>query len=270
MKQTTYTLTAIAALASTAAGGIYSSYSDDPGNAHDAPVSKTDSSIMMWASTVIDYAPTANVSASYTNPETGYGCLGDLTTAEISSGAAPGSITVGFDAAITNGTGADFAVFENGFTFGSGLFMELAYVEVSSNGTDFVRFDSISTNTVPVAGSGGFSSWDTTNVYNLAGKHASGWGTPFDLDELTGNSLVTAGLVYLDHIQYIRLVDIPGSGDYTDSLGNPIYDAYYTTGSGGYDFRLSEGVAMLNGVPEPTALTLLALGGLLVCGKRTR
>ena len=149
--------------------------------------------------------------------------------------------------------GADFAVFENGFAYGSpnGLFAELAYVEVSTNGADFLRFGSLSFNEGPVAGSGAFSGWDTSNVYNLAGKHQSGWGTPFDLEELALSPLVLCGLIDLDNIQYVRLVDIPGTGDYVDSQGNPILDAHPTTGSGGFDFRLTEGVAVLNAVPVP-------------------
>ena len=159
----------------------------------------------------------------------------------------------------------DFAVFENGFAYGSpnGLFMELAFVEVSTNGVDFVRFDSVSTNASTVAGSGGFSGWDTSNVYNLAGKHASGWGTPFDLEQLSGNALELSGLLDLGNINYVRLVDIPGTGYYTDSLGNPILDAHPTSGSAGFDFRLSEGVAVINEVPEPATIGLLSLGSVL-------
>jgi hypothetical protein len=41
--------------------------------------------------------------------------------------------------------GYDFAIFENGFPFGSGSFyLELAFVEVSSDGKHFVRFNAIS------------------------------------------------------------------------------------------------------------------------------
>jgi len=259
----------------TAMAGIYSAPSNDPTNAYDAPISKSDSSIIEWADTVIDYSPAPGVSASYQNPGTGYGCLGDLTAAQIAEGVFPGSITLGFATGIGNGAGKDFAVFENGFTYGSpnGLFMELAYVEVSTNGSDFARFDSISTNTAPVAGSGGFSGWDTSNVYNLAGKNASGWGTVFDLDELSSNALVLSGLLDLDNIQYVRLVDIPGTGNYLDSLGNPILDAHPTTGSGGFDFRLSEGVAVLNDaspVPVPTAAWLLGSGLIGLLGVRRK
>ena len=250
--------------------GIYSGPANDPTNPYDAPVSKSDEMIKSWADIVVDYSPAPGVSGSFQNPETGFGCLGDLSLDQITDGILPGSITVGFSTAINNGVGFDFAVFENGFAYGSpnGLFMELAYVEVSTNGIDFARFDSISTNTSPVVGSGSFSGWDTSNVYNLAGKHQSGWGTPFDLDQLKDDELAISGILDLDNINFVRLVDIPGSGYFTDSLGNPIYDAFPTSGSAGFDFRLSEGVAVMNQVPEPATMMILGSGCLLIIRRK--
>ena len=170
-----------------------------------------------------------------------------------------------FPTAVRDGAGADFAVFENGFAFGSpnGLFAEYPYVEVSTDGTNFVRFPSISTNTAPVAGSGAFAGFDTTNVYNLAGKNAVGFGTPFDLSQLATAPLVVSGVADLQDIQYVRLVDIPGNGSFLDSQGNPILDNWLTTGgSAGFDFRLpaGEGVGVLNEVSEPASLGVLGIG----------
>lgn len=188
---------------------------------------------------------------------------------------APGSITLGFAKPITNGAGADFAVFENAFAFGgaTSLLAELAYVEVSSNGVDFLRFPSISLNTAPTTVSGAFQAYDATNIYNLAGKHASNWGTPFDLAELASDPLVTGGVVDITAINYVRLVDVVGSGELSDgaggtltgvardSLGNAILDNWLTYDSAGFDYvSLATGaVGVLNSVPEPSAATLVAL-----------
>lgn len=228
-----------------------------------------------WANAILPlgsgtyFAPRGSTAIS----ATGYNCLGDLDATQIANGDSPGYLTVTFPTGIRNGAGHDFAVFENGFTYGSpnGLFAELAYVEVSSNGTDFVRFDSISTNTAPVQGSGAFAGFDMSNVYNLAGKHASGYGTPFDLAELANKPLVLSGQVDLNNIQYVKLVDIPGNGSFLDSQGNPILDNWLTTGTGGFDFRLpaGQGVGVINVVPEPATLVLLGLGGLL-CRRRRK
>jgi hypothetical protein len=188
---------------------------------------------------------------------TGTNSLGDLDAAEIAAGASPGYLTVTFPRGIRNVAGADFAVFENGFTFGSpnGLFAEFAYVEASSNGVDFARFPSVYTNTAPVAVSGPFAGFDVSNIHNLAGKHASSFGTPFNLDELVTDPLVASGAVKLAAIKYVKLVDIPGNGAFLDSLGNGILDNWLTVGSGGFDFRLpaGQGVGVINAIPEPVA-----------------
>jgi len=248
-----------------ASAGPYSGPTDtasgpDPAIAADSGV------FQQWAD-AIDPARTAFAPEGSTtiNQSGGFNSLGDLTQAQIDNGDAPGFLTVTFPTGIRNGAGADFAVFENAFVFPSDpyLFAELAYVEVSSNGADFARFPSISTNT-GFEGSFGqsFAGFDTTNIYNLAGKHAGGFGTPFDLDDLLDDPGVVSGDVDLDDIQYVRLVDIPGSGDFLDSEGNPILDNWPGTGTGGFDFRLGEelGVGVVNAVPEPTSLALLGLG----------
>jgi hypothetical protein len=108
-----------------------------------------------------------------------------------------------------------------------GIFGELAYVEVSADGANYVRFPSASATTSAV---NGYGSIDPTKVRNLAGKHVNGygdsWGTPFDLTE-----------VGLSQITHIRLVDIPGNGSFPDSSGRPIFDPWPTFGSGGFDLE---------------------------------
>ncbi|MGK7898536.1 MAG: hypothetical protein AB4058_21020 [Microcystaceae cyanobacterium] len=239
-----------------------------------------------WATGFTNYLPAPDVSDEWKTPEKtlgevtatfdGIASLGELTAQQITNGVSPGQITLTFDAAIINGNGADFAVFENGFGFDDtgNLFAELAYVEVSTNGTDFVRFPSISLTPSSLGPQGQI---DPTQVYNLAGKHVNNgvilsdnsfvqtsWGTPFDLDVLTDFSLVQSGVVNLNQINFVRIVDIPGNGTFFDSENRPIYDPWPTPipGSGGFDLE-AVGVINAQSVPEPTSIVAIALVGVL-------
>ncbi|MBX9791693.1 MAG: hypothetical protein K2Y37_22450 [Pirellulales bacterium] len=171
-----------------------------------------------------------------------------------------GQITVAFRWAITDGPGADFAVFENGVT---DTFLELGFVEVSSNGSDFFRFDSVSL-TPTDAQVGSFGALDTTNLDNLAGKYRAGFGTPFDLAELAGVS----ALLDISHVRYVRIVDVVGSIDPAyatfDSQGHEVNDPWPTAfASGGFDL---DAVGVLNQVPEPSSLTLVAAAAVFCVG----
>ncbi len=145
-----------------------------------------------------------------------------------------GQVTCYYKRPIENRSGFDFVVFENGFEWPGGYFLELAFVEVSSDGKRFVRFPAE-------------SKADTTNqtsnlaymrcewFHNLAGKHQSPYGTPFDLNELKDSSDID-----LKNIHYIRMVDVVGSlidslARY-DSKGVKINDPWPTPfDAGGFD-----------------------------------
>ncbi|MEI6020376.1 MAG: T9SS type A sorting domain-containing protein [Bacteroidota bacterium] len=136
-----------------------------------------------------------------------------------------------FQNAITNGSGFDFAVFENSF---NDDFLELAFVEVSSDGVHFFRFPAHSlSDTLNQCGS--FGSTDANKVNNLAGKYRGGFGTPFDLQELSG----IAGLD-IQHISHIKIIDVIGSLDKSlaqrDNFNNKVNDPWPTPfPSGGFD-----------------------------------
>lgn len=143
-----------------------------------------------------------------------------------------GVATLTFDYPIRNGLGADFVVFENAF---SPTFLELAFVEVSSDGQNYVRFPAIS-NTDTSQQIDGFGHVDATKVYNLAGKYRAGFGTPFDLEELVGDSAI----LDVNAVTHVRLVDVVGSINplygSRDSRGHLINDPWNTPfPTGGFD-----------------------------------
>ncbi|MCX8079931.1 MAG: T9SS type A sorting domain-containing protein [Bacteroidia bacterium] len=137
-----------------------------------------------------------------------------------------------FPKPIMNGPGPDFAVFENAF---NDTFLELAFVEVSSDGINYFRFPSVS-NTQTLTQIGPFSnSGDATKLHNLAGKYRVNYGTPFDLQDM----LNIPGL-NVNHITHVKVIDVVGciQAPYAtyDSQNKPINDPYPTNfNTGGFD-----------------------------------
>lgn len=191
-------------------------------------IARTDPRLQRWATRVIDYSPGGNVDASWMSPERALGAAGDDPLAVTSLGEG-GTLTVGFDSPLRDADGYDFAVFENGF---GDDYLELAFVEVSSDGTHFVRFDAVTIVNQPVAA---YGTIDPTELEGFAGKYRVGWGTPFDLGWLQSRPEVRAGLLDLSKITAIRVVDVIGDGRVRDSLGHLVYDPYPTSGGAGFD-----------------------------------
>ena len=191
-----------------------------------------DPSIAAWATEVVSYLPGSEVDAEFQMTANAVGPA-EGTSGDVTSLGRGGEIVLGFKAPIRDGLGDDFAIFENGF---SDTFLELAFVEVSSDGVNFFRFENDSLTPGPVDA---FGAVDPTNVHNLAGKYRQGFGTPFDLSQLDGVS----PLLDVTSITHIRLIDIFGDGNTTDTSGDPIYDPTPTTGSAGFDL---DGVAVIH------------------------
>lgn len=190
---------------------------------------------------IIDWAKTCKVDRGpmdISNPELGLASAGEQNNAigkasgnSIVSLGDGGSAILTFDPPIANGNGYDFAVFENSF---SDTFLELAHVEVSSDGVNFFRFPSISNTSIDNQVYG-FGSLDATKIHNLAGKFRVFFGTPFDLAELKE----TKDLDVMK-ITHVKIVDVIGSIDENlgskDSKGNLINDPFPTPfPSGGFD-----------------------------------
>jgi hypothetical protein len=200
-----------------------------------------DPALIYWASAYDDYMVGKKVDDTWQVPENALG-KAEGNSFDIVALGAGGTITLVFDPTIENGEGWDFAVFENSF---SDRYLELAYVEVSSNGVDFVRFDAISLTVDPVPG---FGNIDPTDVNGLAGKYRQGYGVPFDLQDLSDKPAVLSGTVDLSAISHVRIVDVVGDGFSLDSSGGVIYDPYPTSGSAGFDL---DAVGVSNGAPYP-------------------
>ncbi len=147
-----------------------------------------------------------------------------------------GALTLVLPWTIGDDEGPEFVIFENGF---SDLFLELAFVEVSSDGVHFARFDALVFDLEPVSA---YGTLDASRVAGLAGRHRVGYGTPFDLGSLAYHPEVRAGRVDLAAVMYVRVVDIIGDGTVVDSAGNPIYDPTPTYGTAGFDL---DGVGVL-------------------------
>lgn len=208
------------------------------GQAGSLAVSLNDSRIRGWAETVHRYEPGPDVDETWQTPAKALGPANDDPFDVVVLGRG-GLIEFSWPAPLLNGPGPDIAIFENSF---SDRFLELAHVEVSSDGQNWQRFPSISQTASPT---GSFGITEPTDLSGLAGKYRATFGTPFDFSDLPENPLVDRNA-----IRFVRLIDVVGDGSNLDSLGHPIYDPYPTFGSAGFDL---DGLAVL----APPPLTLL-------------
>lgn len=144
-----------------------------------------------------------------------------------------------FNPPIANGNSWDFAVFENAL---NDTFLELAFVEVSSDGVNFFRFPAVSLTPTDVQ-TGPFGNTNAEKINNLAGKYRAPYGTPFDLSELPDDPNLEKF-----NVRFVRLVDVVGSinPDYAtyDSQGNIVNDPWPTAfHSSGFDL---DGIGVIN------------------------
>ena len=211
-------------------------------------IAADDNQFVAWATSVVLTRGPQDIS----NPNSPLASFGDETNAigpatpnnsmdAVSLGDG-GSALVTFERPIQNGEGPDFAVFEND---NNGGFLELAFVEVSSDGVHFVRFPATSL-TQTETQTGSFAFTDPTFINNLAGKFQIGYGTPFDLEELADSANIN-----IDSIVYVRIIDVVGNIDpqYAtyDAFGHIVNDPWPTDfASCGFDLT---GVGVIHQKP---------------------
>ncbi len=210
------------------------SFASPAGQVGTTAIHKDSSIFVAWATNCVTYrgpqdiATTSSPLVSLGDDYNATGQSGEFGVVSLGDG---GEAILTFDTPIINGTGWDFAVFENGF---NDTFLELAFVEVSSDGVNYYRFPATS-ETQDTLQTDGFGNTDATKVNNLAGKYKAQYGTPFDLDEMTG----VAGLD-VNNVTHVKIIDVVGTIDETyatfDQFGQKINDPYPTDfASGGFD-----------------------------------
>jgi len=232
-------------------------FAPDDGNQGSTAIYEDSSTIQSWAAGIqltrgwVQISDTSVYAGGSNKASWGYpaAALGSAqaTSNNVVSLGDSGIAILTFDRPIANGSGPDFCVYENGFYTPAGqtqsAFLELGFVEVSSDGTHFVRFPSVSLtqDTLQVAS---FGTLNSTNIYNLAGKFNLTYGTPFDLDDIKDSTGID-----LNNIRFVKVVDVVGDilAPYAsrDSKGNIVNDPYPTPyTSCGFDL---DAIGLING-----------------------
>ena len=209
---------------------VYSQFAPAAGVIGTTAIYKDSSVFKSWGTRCIVTRGFQNIAL----PSVGYASVGDSTMAIGMPGSGVVSLGDGgiailqFNTPIMDDIGPDFAVFENSF---DGQFLELAFVEVSSDGIHFFRFPAVS-NIDTTNQTGSFGLTDPTKIHNLAGKYKAEYGTPFDLNDLPGDLLLDK-----QSVKYIKIIDVVGciQNQYCtrDSNHHKINDPWPTAFSGG-------------------------------------
>jgi len=221
------------------------SFAPPAGQVGSTAIHKDSSIIINWATSCTvtrGFMDLSDTILGYADYGTDTNAIGYATGSDVVSLGDGGEALLSFDRPITNVPGPDFVVFENSF---SETFLELAFVEVSSDGVNFFRFPAVSETQTAIQ-IGGFGSLDARYLYNFAGKYIANYGTPFELDGVSG-------FVNLDvnAITHVKIIDVVGSvnSQYgtTDSQGNYVNDPFPTPfSSSGFDL---DAVGVLHELP---------------------
>ena len=226
----------------------------DVGTTSSTAIFKDSSIFIAWGQTCTvqrGYQNIADTSLGFVTVGDSSLAIGQADGIQVVSLGDGGSAIVGFSSPISNGAGFDFAVFENGFI---DEFLELAFVEVSSDGVNFFRFKATS-NTQTDLQLGPFDyNADPTLMNNLAGKYRAMYGTPFDLEEMIGIPNLN-----VDSITHVKVIDVVGSinplfasYDQNNNIINEHYPTPYP--QGGFDLDaigvINKKVNAINEIPH--------------------
>ena len=206
--------------------GVHAQYPGPAGSPGSTAIAGDSSIFVAWASSIETELASIDITdpnAPLASTGTTAAALGPADNQVISLGDG-GTATLFFDQPIIDGPGADFAVFENSFLDG---FLELAFVEVSSDGEHFFRFPAVSLHQDTLQFGPFDNLMQAQKLHNLAGKYVANFGTPFDLAEVEDDPLLDKS-----NIQYVKLIDVIGSVDpdigQTDFAGTLINDPFPT------------------------------------------
>jgi len=243
--------------------GVYAQYPPPAGEPGTTAIYKDSAVFKTWATGCSVVRGFVNISdttityegqnrAFYGNDADGTGAPDDFSVSLGDGGIA----TLTFDHPIGNGEGPDFAIFENSAADG---FLELGFVEVSSDGSRYVRFPAVSLTQVETQVST-FGTLDATKLNNFAGKYRLFYGTPFDLADISDSTGID-----LNHITYVRIIDVVGCiqplyATY-DSQGDTINDPWPTPfHSCGFDLDaagiINLGPQAINDETDPITLNI--------------
>ncbi|PLW93174.1 MAG: hypothetical protein C0592_06890 [Marinilabiliales bacterium] len=224
-------------------------YDPPAGQAGSEAISKDSSAIQSWATGIEIHKGYIQISnPNLWNQGSNYASFGTASNAlfeaegnsnDIVSMGDSGVATLTFAYPIVNGPGKDFVVFENSF---SDTYLELGFVEVSSDGEHFARFPahSLTQYTMQI---GAFGSVYASEIDGFAGKYRQGYGVGFDLDSLADTTNID-----MNNIRFVRIIDCIGAVDTThstyDAYGNIVNDPFPTPfWNSGFDL---DGVGVIN------------------------
>ena len=220
---------------------IKAQYDGAAGTAGSLAVYKNSFNLQIWANVCqsqLGFQDISRPNLGLVNSGSDFDACGRAGDGRVLSLGDRGQAILSFAQPLTDGAGYDLVVFENSF---SDTFLELAFVEISSDGQNFFRFAAVSLSDT----SGQIATFGATypeNLHNLAGKYRANYGVGFDFAELGGNANLD-----LQNVGWVKIIAVTGSINPAfadrDSRGTMINEPFPTPfNTGGFDLDAVAGV----------------------------